>query len=55
MNPVAVTAGSSPVILGQPHGGTQLPPELAERLNERGRGLADTDWHIHQLYDGLLP
>jgi formiminoglutamase len=55
MNPVAVTTGSSPVILGQPHGGTHLPPELAERLNERGRDLADTDWHIHQLYDGLLP
>jgi N-formylglutamate deformylase len=24
------------------------------RLNDVGRGLADTDWHIKQLYDGLL-
>ena len=24
------------------------------RLNETGRAMADTDWHIHQLYDGLL-
>jgi len=23
-------------------------------LNDRGRGLDDTDWHIHQLYDGVL-
>lgn len=54
MNPVEISEGASPVILGQPHGGTWLPPELAERLNERGHDLADTDWHIHQLYDGLL-
>ncbi len=55
MNPVEISEGASPIILGQPHGGTHLPPELAERLTERGRDLADTDWHIHRLYDGLLP
>jgi len=31
-----------------------LPPELSKRLNERGLALADTDWHINRLYDGLL-
>ena len=25
------------------------------RLNATGRALADTDWHIHELYAGLLP
>ncbi|WEZ82416.1 N-formylglutamate deformylase [Rhizobium sp. 32-5/1] len=47
--------GSSPVILGFPHTGTDIPPAIWERLNDNGRILADTDWHIHHLYDGLLP
>ena len=47
--------GTSPVILGFPHTGTDVPPAIWERLNENGRLLADTDWHIHTLYDGLLP
>ncbi|MFV0301265.1 MAG: N-formylglutamate deformylase [Paracoccus sp. (in: a-proteobacteria)] len=55
MNPVEVHEGDSPVILGQPHTGTWLPDDIMARLNPRGRALADTDWHIHRLYDGLLP
>ncbi len=55
MHPVEVIAGDGPVILGQPHGGTWLPAEIAARLNPNGRALADTDWHIGRLYDGLLP
>lgn len=54
MNPVIVQRGDSPVILGQPHGGTYMPDDLLARLNTRGRGLDDTDWHINRLYDGLL-
>lgn len=50
-----VHQGSSPVILGLPHTGTQVPPEIWTRLNENGRLLADTDWHIHRLYEGLVP
>ncbi|MDR6430382.1 N-formylglutamate deformylase [Brucella pseudogrignonensis] len=46
--------GSSPVILGLPHTGTDVPEDIWARLNDNGRILADTDWHIHQLYDGLL-
>ncbi|OWW04571.1 N-formylglutamate deformylase [Rhizobium sp. R72] len=49
-----VKQGSSPVILGFPHTGTEVPADIWERLNENGRILADTDWHIHHLYDGLL-
>ncbi|WP_018237384.1 N-formylglutamate deformylase [Ensifer sp. BR816] len=47
--------GTSPVILGFPHTGTHVPPPIRERLNDNGRILADTDWHIHELYEGLLP
>lgn len=54
MSVVEIRRGSSPVILGLPHTGTDVPPEIFARLNETGRSLADTDWHIHRLYDGLL-
>lgn len=55
MTPVETVRGDAPVILGLPHTGTWLPPEVAARLNETGRALADTDWHIHTLYADLLP
>ena len=55
MNVVEVDEGDSPVILAQPHGGTHVPEELYASLNAVGRELADTDWHIGRLYDGLLP
>lgn len=55
MIPVEITEGDSPVILGLPHTGTFLPDDIHEQLNARGQVLADTDWHIHRLYDGLLP
>jgi formiminoglutamase len=50
-----VHSGDSPIVLGQPHGGTYVPDEIAARLNDNGRELVDTDWHITQLYSGLLP
>lgn len=49
-----VTRGNSPLVLGLPHTGTDIPADCAARLNETGRAIADTDWHIHTLYDGLL-
>lgn len=55
MTPVKVSVGDGPIILGQPHGGTVVPDEIFARLNDRGRALTDTDWHINRLYDGLLP
>jgi N-formylglutamate deformylase len=55
VTPVEVTRGDGPVVLGLPHTGTHLPPAIAARLNARGRELSDTDWHIEQLYAGLLP
>lgn len=49
-----VYEGHSPIILGQPHGGTHVPEALLKRMNDVGKALEDTDWHITQLYDGLL-
>jgi len=54
MNAVEVIQGSSPVILGQPHSGTFVPEEIYAQLNDVGRQLLDTDWHIPALYEGLL-
>ncbi|ATG41474.1 N-formylglutamate deformylase [Phaeobacter piscinae] len=50
---IEVTQGASPLVLGLPHTGTDVPPEIWDCLNETGRALADTDWHIHDLYSGL--
>ncbi|WP_068296352.1 N-formylglutamate deformylase [Pararhodobacter sp. CCB-MM2] len=55
MTPVDILEGDSPLILGLPHTGTYLPPEIFARLTPRGQVLADTDWHIHTLYEGLVP
>lgn len=52
---VQVVHGVGPLVLGFPHGGTQIPPDVEVNLNENGKLLADTDWNIFQLYDGLLP
>ncbi len=54
MSFVEVTRGQSPLVLGLPHTGTDVPGDIAEGLNETGRGLADTDWRIHELYAGLV-
>ena len=55
MNPVEITRGDSPVILAMPHTGLHVPEAILASLNEKGRTLADTDWHVDRLYDGLLP
>jgi formiminoglutamase len=49
----AVETGSSPILLAQPHGGTEIPQSILARLNQHGRARADTDWHISRLYAGL--
>jgi N-formylglutamate deformylase len=55
MNPVELVRGDGPIVLGLPHTGTHVPPEIHMALNARGQGLDDTDWHIERLYDELLP
>ncbi len=51
---IEVRQGSGPIVLALPHTGTDLPDGIGDRLNQRGRALADTDWNIHRLYNGLL-
>ncbi|MGX5735659.1 N-formylglutamate deformylase [Bosea thiooxidans] len=47
---VTVVRGPSPLILSMPHPGIGLPAEVAAALNERGRLVEDTDWHMRRLY-----
>ncbi|MEL6288792.1 MAG: N-formylglutamate deformylase, partial [Pseudomonadota bacterium] len=54
MSPVDVQRGSSALVLAFPHAGTDAPEEIAGALNDVGRALADTDWHIDRLYQGLV-
>ncbi len=54
MKPVTVIPGTGPIILGQPHSGTFVPDDIWANLNDTGRQLLDTDWHVPTLYDGLL-
>ncbi len=55
MRPVEVHQGDSPIVLGLPHTGTYVPEDILANLNMRGKGLDDTDWHIHRLYESVLP
>jgi formiminoglutamase len=55
MIPVTTRQGRGPIVLGLPHTGTFVPDEVAAKLNDNGRKLADTDWHIDQLYADLMP
>jgi formiminoglutamase len=54
MTYVNVTKGNSSVVLGLPHTGTFTPVDVEARFNDNGLALADTDWNIHRVYDGLL-
>ena len=49
----AIETGTSPILLAQPHGGTEIPDSILARLNRHGHARADTDWHISRLYAGL--
>lgn len=51
MTPFTLMEGDSPLLLSIPHAGTDLTPEVADRLTPAARPLSDTDWHIPQLYD----
>lgn len=55
MSAPVVVEGSSPLILGFPHTGTHVPDHIMGRLNVEGRKLRDTDWHLDQLYAGVVP
>ena len=51
MSRMPARRGQSPLILSFPHVGTELPQEVEAALNDTGRALPDTDWHVDRLYD----
>jgi N-formylglutamate deformylase len=51
MNVYEFHRGTTPLLISIPHSGTELPEAIAHRLTVVGRGMPDTDWHVHQLYD----
>lgn len=53
MSPVEIAHGRGPLVLSFPHIGTALPDEVADALNDRGRAVPDTDWHVDRLYAGM--
>ncbi|MBN8938275.1 MAG: N-formylglutamate deformylase [Rhizobiales bacterium] len=53
MIPVTVITGDGPLVLGQPHVGTMIPPEISVELNDLGRAVPDTDWWIGELYQAI--
>lgn len=46
----AFTPGHLPLLVSFPHAGTEIPPELAERMTPEALQRADVDWHLPQLY-----
>jgi len=54
-DPVEVVEGEGPMILAMPHAGLHVPDEFASAMNDAGKTLGDTDWHVNRLYQGILP
>jgi N-formylglutamate deformylase len=44
------SAGRLPLLVSMPHAGQILPEEIAAGMTPCARVLADTDWHLPQLY-----
>lgn len=54
MTAVDVWQGSGPVIFAAPHASIVTPHPVVDGLNAVGLALADTDWHVDELHEGLL-
>ncbi|MDR7297883.1 N-formylglutamate deformylase [Pelomonas aquatica] len=42
--------GRVPLLISLPHVGTEIPPEIGERLVPRALISEDSDWHLERLY-----
>jgi len=51
MHTFELTRGTRPLLISMPHQGTTLPPEMSATVTPAARQLADTDWHLKQLYE----
>ncbi|MFN0163129.1 MAG: N-formylglutamate deformylase [Burkholderiales bacterium] len=45
--------GPLPLLVSMPHTGTQIPADILAQMTPEAARLADTDWHLPQLYDFL--
>lgn len=43
--------GTSPLLISVPHDGWQIPMDIVQHMSEAGRAIADTDWHVTELYN----
>ncbi|MBC8749518.1 MULTISPECIES: N-formylglutamate deformylase [Paraburkholderia] len=46
-----VKPGTLPLVVSIPHLGRIIPGDLVDRYTDAARTVADTDWHLDQLYD----
>jgi N-formylglutamate deformylase len=46
-------AGTIALLVSMPHAGTDIPDDLAARMTSGALELADTDWHLRELYGFL--
>ena len=53
MSVFTLQQGRVPMLISLPHVGTEIPPELAERLLPRALASEDSDWHLERLYRPL--
>jgi N-formylglutamate deformylase len=42
--------GRTPLLVSVPHVGTEIPVDIAARLQPRALQVEDTDWHLDRLY-----
>ncbi|MDD7970880.1 N-formylglutamate deformylase [Roseinatronobacter alkalisoli] len=52
--PFGIHQGNSPLVLGIPHAGTCIPDDVRIALNDTGRAISDTDWHMDRVHEGLV-
>jgi N-formylglutamate amidohydrolase len=43
-------SGNAPLLINVPHCGTYVPPQLRADFTPAAQAVADTDWHVHLLY-----
>ncbi|MBW8846615.1 MAG: N-formylglutamate deformylase [Burkholderiales bacterium] len=53
MSVFSLQPGRVPLLISLPHVGTEIPPEIGERLVPRALASEDTDWHLERLYRPL--
>ena len=46
-----IRRGNAPLVVGFPHSGTEIPPELEDRFVSPWLARKDADWWIDQVYD----